>query len=132
MLNHMKPTSAIFAVLGLLLAAAYLVLSPTARTATTTLKLAHQESADPSGAIATDISLVTTRTVAERTIKALGLTMSPQDMMSSVKAVPTGSAEVLGITMSAPTDAEAVRWLNTFAKQYLAFRATQITAQSTS
>jgi len=121
-----------FAVLGLLLAAAYLVLSPTARTATTTLKLAHQESADPSGAIATDISLVTTRTVAERTIKALRLTMTPQDMMSSVKAVPTGSAEVLGISMSAPTDAEAVRWLNTFAKQYLAFRATQITAQSNS
>jgi capsular polysaccharide biosynthesis protein len=96
--------------LGLLLAAAYLVLSPTARTATTTLKLAHQESDEPSGAIATDISLVTTRTVAERTIKALGLTMTPQDMMSSVKAVATGSAEVLGITMSAPTDAEAVRF----------------------
>jgi capsular polysaccharide biosynthesis protein len=120
-----------FAVLGLLLAAAYLVLNPTPRMATTTLRLVHQENADPSGAIATDISLVaTTRTVAERTIKALGLTMTPQQMMSSVKAVPTGSAEVLGITMSAPTDAEAVRWLNTFAKQYLAFRATQITAQS--
>jgi capsular polysaccharide biosynthesis protein len=119
-----------FAVLGLLLAAAYLVLNPTARTATTTLKLAHQDSVDPQGAIATDISLVSTRTVAERTIKALGLTMTPQAIMSSVKAVPTGSAEVLDLTMSAPTDAEAVRRLKMFAKQYLAFRATEITAQS--
>jgi capsular polysaccharide biosynthesis protein len=121
---------ALFALLGVLLAGAYLSANPAPRTATTTLRLTHEEQADPPGAIATDISLLKTRTVAERTIQALGLTMSPEAMMSSVKAVPTGSTEILQLTMSAPTDAEAVRWLNTFAKEYLSFRATQISAQS--
>jgi hypothetical protein len=32
--------------------------------------------------------------------------------------------------MSAPTDAEAVRWLDGFTAEYLTFRATQISAQS--
>jgi capsular polysaccharide biosynthesis protein len=121
---------AVLALLGMLLAVAYLVANPAPRTATTTLRLTHNADADPSVAMATDISLVTTRTVAERTIKNLGLTISPEDMMSSVKAVPTGSTEILQLTLSAPTDAEAVRRLDRFTKEYLSFRATQIFAQS--
>jgi capsular polysaccharide biosynthesis protein len=121
---------ALFALVGVLLAAAYLVLNPTQRTARTSVKLVHQEQADPSGAIATDISLVPSLTVAQRTIKDLGLTMTPQAMMSSVKAVPTGSTEILDITLSAPSDAEAVRWLDQYTNEYLKFRATQVTAQT--
>jgi capsular polysaccharide biosynthesis protein len=120
----------LFALVGVLLAVTYLMTNPATRTATTTLRLAHQEQADPSGAIATDISLLKTRTVAQRTIKALRLTMSPEALIGTVKAVPTGSNEILQLAMSAPTDAEAVRRLNKFTKEYLAFRATQISAQS--
>ena len=50
---------AVLALLGLLLGVAFLAANPSARTATTTLRLTHQPDADPSGAIATDISLVT-------------------------------------------------------------------------
>jgi capsular polysaccharide biosynthesis protein len=121
---------AVLALLGVLLGIAFLVANPAQRIATTTLRLTHEPEADPSGAIATDISLVRTRTVAERTIKDLGLTISPDDMMHSVKAIPTGSTEILQVTISAPTDAEAVRRLDRFTKEYLSFRAIQISAQS--
>jgi capsular polysaccharide biosynthesis protein len=121
---------ALLAVIGVLLGAAFLVATPAPRMATTTLRLTHPEGADPTGAIATDISLLTTRTVAERTISALGLIMRPEDLMNSAKVVPSDSPEILQVTMSAPTEAEAVRRLDTFTKEYLNFRAKQISAQS--
>ena len=121
---------ALLAGLGMLLAAMFLVAGPNSPTATTTLRLTHEAQGDPSGAIATDISLLATRTVAERTIDALGLTVSPEDLRDSVKAVPSGSSEILELTLTAPTDAEAVRRLDTFTKEYLDFRASQMSAQS--
>jgi capsular polysaccharide biosynthesis protein len=120
----------LFTLFGVFLGMAFLVANPAPRTATTTLRLTHQEQGDPSGAIATDVSLLTTRTVAERTIRALGLTISPEDLMNSVKAAPSDSPEILQLTMSAPTDAGAVRRLDRFTKEYLSFRAKQISAQS--
>jgi capsular polysaccharide biosynthesis protein len=120
---------AAFAVIGLVLSAAYLKEKPASHTATATLRLVHSAQVDPAQAIATDISLVSVRAVAERTIKALGLHMAPQDMTDKVTAVPTGSTQVLQLQMSAPTDAEAVRWLDVFSKQYLSFRAVQISEQ---
>jgi len=121
---------AVLAALGVLLGMAFLIAVPAPRTATTTLRLIHPEGADPDGAIATDISLMTTRTVAERTIKALGLAMSPMDLMNSVKAETTGSPEILNVNLQAPTDVEAVRILDQFTKEYLKFRAKQMSAQS--
>lgn len=118
------------ALIGMLLAAGYLAMKPAVHTASTTVRLVHDQGADPSGAIATDISLVATRTVAARTIDALGLHKSPDAMMNSVAAVPTGSTQVLQLTMTAPTDAQAVRWLAVFTQQYLKFRAAQISAQN--
>jgi hypothetical protein len=115
---------------GVLLAVVFLVTHPSASSATTTLRLIHEAQADPSGAIATDISLVKTRTVAERTIAALRLPLTPDDVMNAVNAVPTGSSEILRLTMSAPTDAEAIRRLRQFSQEYLDFRATQVSAQS--
>ena len=121
---------AVLAAVGVLLGMAFLVAVPAPRTATTTLRLIHPEGADPDGAIATDVSLMTTRTVAERTIKGLGLAMSPMDLMNAVKAETTGSPEILNVNLQAPTDAEAVRILDRFTREYLRFRAKQITAQS--
>lgn len=120
----------LFALVGMLLAGAYLAANPPTSMATTTLRLTHDPQADPTGAINTDMSLVNTRTVAEKTIEALGLRMSPVVMMNSVGVIPTGSTEVLELTMAAPTRAEAVRRLDAFTKEYLAFRATQISVQT--
>lgn len=118
------------AFLGLLLAGGFLLMSPPRPTATTTLLLSHDERVDPSSAIATDITLLTTHTVAERTVQALGLSIPPEALMDSVTPVSTGSSEVLQLTMTGPTGAEAARRLGVFASVYLAYRADQVTAQS--
>jgi capsular polysaccharide biosynthesis protein len=121
---------ALFAIVGVLLGVAFLVANPAPYTATTTLRLTHPEQVDPSGAIATDISLVTTRAVAEQTIKALGLTIAPRDLMNSVKPIPSGSTEILQLELSARTDTEAIRRLDKYTEEYLDFRAKQLSAQS--
>ena len=118
------------AMLGLLLAVGYLAATPSLPTASTTFILTHDENVDPSNAIATDISLLTTRTVAQRTIDALRLSMSPQQLLGTVTPVPTGSAEVLQLTMTGPTAAEAARRLDAFSTAYLKFRADQLGAQA--
>lgn len=117
------------AVLGLLLGVAFLAVSPALPTATTTLILAHDPQVLPANASATDVSLLTTRTVAERTIQDLGLTIAPQELLNSVTPVSTGSSEILQITMTAPTNDEAVRRLGAFTSRYLEFRNGQVAAQ---
>ena len=67
------------AVLGLLGAVGYLALNPTLPTAKAGFLLAHEPGTDPNAASSTDVSLLTTRSVAERTVRARGLAMSPQD-----------------------------------------------------
>ena len=122
---------AVPAVLGLLLAAGFLLVSPTLPTATTTLLLSHDERIDPASAAATDVTLLSTHTVAVQTVHDLGLSMSPDALTKSVTPVPTGSSQVLQLTMTGPTDAEAVRRLTTFAAVYLQYRAEQVTTQTT-
>lgn len=118
------------AVLGVLLGVAFLVATPALPVATTTLMLSHDERVEASRAIATDISLLATRTVAERTIRALGLSMRPEDLMDSVAVVPSDSSDILQLTMTGPTDAEALRRIDSYTKEYLDFRAKQVSAQS--
>lgn len=124
------PIVAAAAVLGALLAASYLVVSPTMPMATTTLLLSHDDRLDPARAMSTDVGLLTTRTVAQRTVASLGLAMAPEDLLESVEPVPSDSSEVLQLTMTAPTREEATRWLDVYVKEYLTFRAQQIFAQS--
>ena len=118
----------LFGLAGLLLAAGFLAVSPP--TATTTLLLTRVAKNDGSSPMATDLSLLTTREVAETTIGALGLTMSPDDLLASVHAVTSTSPDVLQLTMTGPTTAEAVRRLGRFSQDYLDFRAHQVLAQS--
>jgi capsular polysaccharide biosynthesis protein len=115
-------------ILGLLLAAGFLALS--APTATATLLLTRQPKNDASSPMATDMSLLTTRAVAQSTIEKLGLRMAPEDLLATVRAVPTESSDVLQLTMTGPSTAEAVRRLTQFSQDYLDFRAKQILAQS--
>lgn len=114
---------------GLVAAGAYLTLIPAGHTASMTLVLAHDRDVEPARAMATDESLLHTRVVAERTVAALGLALEPQALLASVTAEPTTS-DVLVLSISAPSDTEAVRRLTEFSRQYLAFRGTQVAAQS--
>src|SRR4051812_30042033 len=118
------------AVIGMLLAGAFLVVSPAQPTATTTLLLAHDERVDPASASATDVTLLTTHAVAEQAVQALGLSLSPEALIKSVTPVSTGSSQVLQVTMTGPTDAEAVRRLSIFSAVYLRFRAAQVNRES--
>ncbi len=117
------------AVLGLLAAAAFLVTFPASHDAKAVLVLAHDPQADPSRAMATDVSLLRTRIVATQTIESLGLAMTPDDFLSDLTAEPV-SSDLLSLTLKAPTNAEAVRRLGVLTSTYLEFRAEQLSVQS--
>jgi capsular polysaccharide biosynthesis protein len=115
--------------IGLVLAVGFLAVSPP--TATTTLLLTRVATNDATSPMATDMSLLTTRAVAQTTIDELGLTMAPEDLLATVHPVPSESSNVLQLTMTGPTAAEAVRRLKQFSQDYLDFRSKTILAQST-
>jgi capsular polysaccharide biosynthesis protein len=117
------------ALVGVLLGAAFLLLVPASHTARIAILLSHADGTDPSRARSTDVALLESETVAEQTVRALGLSMTPQTLRKSISVTPPTS-DVLVLTTKAPTDAEAVSRLSTFTKTYLDFRATQVSAQS--
>lgn len=117
------------ALLGVLVAGGYLLVVPPVQRATVTLALAHDPQADPERAMATDLSLSTTRAVAQQVITTLQLSLTPEDLLETVVATPTTS-DILTVTLEAPTGAESVRRLSVYADGYLSFRAEQLSAQS--
>jgi hypothetical protein len=129
-LRRRRVACALSAVLGLLAAAAFLVAFPASHDAKAMLVLAHDPQADPLRAMSTDVSLLTSRTVAAKTIAELRLTMTPDDFLSNVTAEPV-SSDLVSLTLAGPTDAEAVRRLRVLTSTYLDFRAVQLSAQST-
>ncbi len=116
-------------VLGLLASVAFLVASPVSHQAKAALVLAHDPQVDSSRAMATDISLLTTRTVASKTIANLGLTMTPDEFLKTMTAEPI-SSELMSLTLTGPSDAESVRRLTALTSTYLDFRADQLSTQS--
>jgi uncharacterized protein involved in exopolysaccharide biosynthesis len=118
------------AALGLLAAAVFLVAFPPSHKAEAVLVLAHDPQVDPERAISTDVSLLTTQSVAAQTITKLGLTMTAYEFLSTVTAVPE-SSDIMSLTLTAPTDEEAVRRLDALTSTYLLFRAEQLALQST-
>jgi hypothetical protein len=117
------------ALLGMLVAASILVAFPGVHNAKASLRLAHDPDTDPSRAMATDVSLLKTRTVASRTIERLDLTMTPDDFLKSATAVSV-SSELLELKLTAPSNAEAERRLSALTSVYLQFRSDQLSAQS--
>jgi hypothetical protein len=117
------------AILGLLVAAAFTVVFPPEHKAEAVLVLAHDAQIDAERAISTDVSLLTTRTIAAQTVATLSLNMTPADFLGTVTAESV-SADVMAISLTAPTDTEAVRRLDALTSTYLAFRAEQLALQS--
>jgi len=104
-------------VVGILLGTAL----PHPRSARTSLLLQYPTGADPSRAIATDVSLLQTRAVASAAAKALRLTVSTTKFQASYRGT-TLSDSVLEITAKAPDASEAVRRGNALSRAFLAFR----------
>ena len=114
---------------GLLLSTAFLVLVPATAQATATLVMAHDPQADPEHAMATDVSLASTRAVAQQVITQLHLPLTPTELLKTVTATPTTS-DILTLTLTAPTRTQAVARLQAFSTAYLTFRTHQLSLES--
>ena len=113
------------AALGALLGMAVVILLPPGSTGTVTLLMAHPGGVDGPSAIATDVSLLTTREVAARTVRELRLDLSPDAFQSTISAEPVTN-QILTINVSGPDDRSAVARADALVSQYLDFRTTQM------
>ena len=102
---------------------------PPAHAAKASLVLTYDPQVEPTRAMATNVSLLKTQTLANRTIARLGLTVTPDDFLKSFTIEPSGT-ELLLLTLTAPNDAEAVRRLDGLTSVYLEFRSEQLSLQS--
>lgn len=117
------------AFLGAVVGLSLVMLVPPGSTATGTLLLVHPASMNGQDRGAMDLSLLTTRTVALRTVQALGLPLTPEAFLATITA-DSVTPEVLTITVSAPDDSSAVTRGQELVRQYLAFRAAQLSSLS--
>jgi len=92
------------------------------------LGLPH-ESSDPTRDVETIARLIETQVVARRTVKKLGLNVSPQQLLSDVDATPVASSNIVSITARAGDPALAARIANTFANASVDQRTAQMHAQ---
>ena len=116
-------------VIGLLAASGFLFAFPPAHAAKASLVLPSDASVDPTRAMSTNVSLLQTETLATRTVADLGLAMGPDAFNQTVTIQAEGN-DLMTLTVTAPTDAEAVRRLNGLTSTFLAFRAEQLSFQS--
>ncbi len=117
------------ALVGLTLAAIWLVVVPPRSVGTVTLLLAHDPSTQPDTAMATDVSLLRTRAVAQELSDRLALDEAPEDLQRTIVTQPTTSSVLqLDIAGSGPDD--AVQRARVLAETYLAFREEQLLSQA--
>jgi capsular polysaccharide biosynthesis protein len=117
------------AVLGATLASCWLTLISPASVGTVTLLLAHDSSTQPDAAMATDVSLLKTRTVAQQLGDKLGVDASPDDLLATIVAEPATSS-VLHIEITGSDRDDAVRRARVLADTYLSYRQQQLTEQA--
>ncbi|SES49882.1 Chain length determinant protein [Pedococcus cremeus] len=116
-------------VCGALLGLAVLLLLPPSSKATVTLLMAHPASLDGPSAMGTDVSLLNTREVADRTVRQLRLPLTPEQFQATISSEPV-TTEILMITVDAPNDAAALSRAGALTRQYLDFRAAQLSSLS--
>lgn len=113
------------AVVGAYVGLAAVVLVPPASVGTVTLLMGHPANADESAAMATDVSLLSTREVAVRTVRDLAWQMSPDVLQSAVTVQPV-TPEVLTVAVTEHSPASAMAAVDALTRQYLAFRNAQL------
>ncbi|UMG91538.1 hypothetical protein [Nocardioides sp. TF02-7] len=114
---------------GLLLGASAALMLSSPSKAEVTLMLAHPAGADPAQEMATDISLLRTRSVAGDVIDRLGLEMSPDELQGAV-TLEQVSTTVLVVTVAAGSPEAAAELADTLATSFLDFRRTQMEMQA--
>ena len=101
---------------------------PVASTSQTRLLITHRDGEDPAKAMATDVALATTHTVAQRAIDLLKLSVTPDDLLKEYSA-SNKTDRVLEITARAKTDAESTKLATVIAQVFLVYRKEQIALQ---
>ncbi|NYD55951.1 capsular polysaccharide biosynthesis protein [Nocardioides marinisabuli] len=117
------------ALAGVLLGAAIALALPPRSAASVTLLLAHPDGADPTMAMNTDVSLLRTRTVAERVVGELGLDLEPDELQDAVTAT-VETTTVLLLEVDGPDPAEAQRRTEAVARAFLDFRNETMAVQT--
>ncbi|MFG1622951.1 YveK family protein [Kribbella sp. NPDC049227] len=118
----------IIAIVGLAGGLASTVVVPTPNVSSTRLLLTHRDGEDPAKAMATDISLATTHTVAQRVIDLLKLPETQDDLLKEYTA-GAKTDRVLEITASAKTPEQATKLATVVAQVFLVYRKEQIALQ---
>lgn len=118
----------VVALVGLAGGLASTVALPAPSTSQTRLLLTHRDGEDPTKAMATDVSLATTHTVAQRVIELLKLPVTQDDLLKQYSAAAS-TDRVLEITAKAKTDGESTRLATVIAQVYLIYRKEQISLQ---
>jgi capsular polysaccharide biosynthesis protein len=95
--------------------------------ATVTLLLVSDPNADPNSAMATNLSLLHTRTVSEEAVKQLGLPLAPDAFGATVTAGPLAD-QLMSVTVTGPSNEQAIKRVNALAAVYLKFRGQQLSA----
>ena len=116
-------------VLGILIAGLYMLAFPPPHEAEASLILTTDAGSSAEAAVATNVSLLQTKTLANRAVSELGLSMTADEFFDTMKSETVGS-QLLELRITGPDDAEAVRRLNGLTTVYLAFRAEQLSLQS--
>lgn len=127
-LRRSKPLWVGLAVLGLLFGAAFWVTHPPTAKASTTLLLTVGPEGQPGTAILNDQAVAQSREVAAIALRKLGSRQSIDSLLATYQ--PTVVTDrVLRITVSAPSDSQAVSRANAIASAFLAFRADELHTQ---
>ncbi len=113
------------ALLGVLGALAFPYVLPPASSSSTKVLLTHRDGDDPTEAMATDVSLARTHSVATRVIEKLNLSDTPDELLKRYTATAQ-TDRILEVVASAPTSAEATSLAGTIATTYLQFRREQV------
>lgn len=116
------------ALVGLLVGCGLYVKFPVPYQAATSVLLTNDPTEVPLDAIATDVTLAESPTVAARVIQDLRLPLSVTSFLASYTATGVTN-EVLTITASAPSSSAALSRANTVATEFLKFRTSTLLAQ---
>jgi hypothetical protein len=114
---------------GAALAGGWLAVVPPQSVGSVTLLLAHDPGTDAESAMATDVRLLKTRTVALQLGEALGVDTPPDDLQDTIVA-QAATPSVLQVDIQGSDQDDAVRRARLLAETYLAYRREQLTQQS--
>ncbi|MFF0271273.1 hypothetical protein [Kribbella sp. NPDC004536] len=116
-------------IIGLAGGLASTVVLPAPSSSLTRLLITHRDGEDPVTQMATDVSLATTHTVAQRVIDLLALPETPDELLKQYDVVaPTD--RVMEITAKAKTTDESTKLATVIAQVFLVYRKEQIDLQA--